>query len=102
MWKPYTSRVSGQMGVIRHLPAVSRPEIRGDLVAGRPPIKSRGLREILRGEDGNSESSGTYLDLLRPLYIESSFFIRDLINSATSISGVSRGMHLHVRSLMLH
>jgi hypothetical protein len=35
---------------------------------GGPPIKARGLREILRSEADDREPTGTYLDLVQPLY----------------------------------
>jgi hypothetical protein len=54
-----------------------------------PPIKARGLREILRSEGGNSEPTGTYLDLLRPLY-KIVVLHQGPDKFATSISGVTR------------
>jgi hypothetical protein len=35
---------------------------------GGSPIKTRGLRDILRSEPDDREPTGTYVDLLRPLY----------------------------------
>jgi hypothetical protein len=53
------------------------------------PIKTRGVREILRGEDADAEPTGTYLDLLRPLH-KIVVLHQGPDEFAASISGVPR------------